>query len=138
MMENALQNKTHHILIVDDNEDDHFLLNRAILKVIPDADIKSVFDGEEAVEYLFKGSVIPDLIFLDLHMEKLSGSFTVNLLRKNKKLSKIPIIILTGSSSLADRLILKIKLKANEFFTKPICNEELVEIIHQVKKKWLV
>jgi CheY-like chemotaxis protein len=107
MMEDAFKNKTYHILIVDDNKDDLFFLNKAILKVIPYAIVKSMFDGSEAIEYLFKEKTLPDLVFLDLHMDKLPGSFAVNLIKKSKKLSKIPIIILTSSSSLSDRINLK-------------------------------
>jgi CheY-like chemotaxis protein len=136
-MQDVALNPQYKILIVDDNKDDHFFLNKAILNVMPSAVVKSLFDGSEAIEYLFKDNALPDLIFLDLHMDKLSGSYTMNLIKKNKKLSKIPVIILTSSTSLADRIDLKIKLRASDFFTKPITNEELVRIIEKVKEKWL-
>jgi len=137
MKADGLNNKMYNILIVDDNKDDHFFLNRAILKVLPTATVKSIFDGAEAIQYLFKENILPDLIFLDLNMDQLSGSFILNIIKKNKKLSKIPVIVLTSSSSLADRMNLKIKLRANDFFTKPINNEELIKIILKVKDKWL-
>jgi len=137
-MEKAVLNTKYNILIVDDNKDDHFFLNKAIREVIPSAIVKSLFDGSEAIEYLFKNNELPDLIFLDLHMDKLSGSFTMNLIKKNKKLSKIPVIILTSSTSLADRIDLKIKLRASDFYTKPISGSDLTKIIEKVKDKWLV
>jgi CheY-like chemotaxis protein len=132
----SLHKNSHTILIVDDDKDDHFFLKRAIQEVVPKAEVKSFFDGTEVMEYLYSREGIPDLIFLDLNMQKMNGRSTVALIKQDEFFFKIPVIILTTSSSLADRLDLT-DLGADDFYTKPIGASELVKIVEKVKNRWL-
>ena len=136
-MSSSAENKITFILIVDDNQDDQLFLTRAIRKVLPDAKLKALSDGSDAIKFLFEGDEKPDLVFLDLQMEKLSGSFALSLIRKHHLIGKIPVVILTSSTGLHDRLNLKIKYKASEFFTKPVEQDDLVKIVEQIKIKYL-
>jgi CheY-like chemotaxis protein len=125
-----------YILIVDDDNDDHFFLKKAISKVIPYAIVESLYDGSEALEYLKVCTDLPNVIFLDLNMTKLSGQTTIQMIRKNETLKKVPVIILTTSRNESERELL-MKMGANGFYSKPHDTRDLVGIVEDVKNKWL-
>ncbi|MCE3226139.1 MAG: response regulator receiver protein [Bacteroidetes bacterium] len=135
-MTEPLHKSSYTILIVDDDKDDHFFLRRAINEVVPKAEVKSFYDGTEVMDYLYSRDRIPDLIFLDLNMQKMNGRSTVALIKQDEFFFKIPVIILTTSSSLSDRLDLT-DLGADDFFTKPIGAGDLISIVEKVKNRWL-
>jgi CheY-like chemotaxis protein len=130
-------NSGPYILVVDDDHDDQFFLRRAIGQVIPQAIVESVYDGTEAMAYLDRCTPLPQLIFLDLNMLKLSGKVTMGLIRQNEYLNKVPVIILTTSKNELERDEL-LRLGANEFYTKPFNTDDLVPIVSEVSSKWLV
>jgi len=131
-----LNNITYYILIIDDDTDDHFFLKKAISKVIPHAIVKSLYDGEDALEYLENSTELPNLIFLDLNMTRISGNKTMKLIRKNPALNKIPVVILTTSSSESEKQEL-LNSGANDFYSKPYHTEDLVYIVEEIREKWL-
>ena len=81
-----------YILVVDDEADVRNYLKTAL----SDAGfrVKTANDGLEAMETV--KSEPPDLISLDLVMPKHSGAKFYHELQKDKKLSKIPVLIVTG------------------------------------------
>jgi CheY-like chemotaxis protein len=125
-----------HILIVDDDADDHFLLRRAIGKVIPHAIIESVYDGAEALTYLEKGHSAPNLIFLDLNMAKLSGKDTLKIISNNNRLADVPVIIYSTSRNEKEKEEMLI-MGAKDFYSKPYDLDGLITIVENVKSKWL-
>ena len=54
-------------------------------------------DGEEGIRRAEE--LLPDLILLDMRMPKLSGAETLTALKQNEKTKKIPVVILSNSSS---------------------------------------
>src|SRR4051812_11092585 len=92
-----------HILIVDDDVDDHYFLRRALNKQVPNALIESLYDGSEALLYLEKNQTLPDLVILDLNMARISGQDTMRLIRKNSSLQHVPVIIYTTSRNEDER-----------------------------------
>lgn len=73
----------------------------------------------------------PDLIFLDLIMPGVSGYEIYAQLRRSSFLSKIPVVILTGS----DRLLEPVRSKgfgATEFMTKPVMSAQVKEIVNKL------
>jgi len=127
---------TYYILIVDDERDDHFFLNAALKRIIPNAIIESLYDGSEAVKYLETCITWPNLIFLDLNMHRLSGKETIKVIRKNPSLSKVPVIILTTSRN-EDEKNEMLALGATAFYSKPYNYKELDGIVKEVRDKYL-
>jgi chemotaxis family two-component system response regulator PixG len=72
----------------------------------------------------------PDLIFLDLMMPVVNGYEICFQLRKISAFANTPIIILTGSDGLVDRVRAK-KVGATDFLTKPVDAQKLLGIPHQ-------
>lgn len=128
---------SYYILIVDDERDDHFFLRKAISDVIPQAIIESLYDGAEALEYLENCVAMPNLIFMDLNMHKVSGRDAIIAIRKNPALSNVPIVVLTTSRR-EDEKTDVLKCGANEFYSKPYNPKDLKAIVTDVRDKWLV
>ena len=126
----------YYILIVDDDADDHYFLRTALNKVIPQALIESVYDGEEALEYLNTCTFMPNLIFLDLNMAKISGRDTIKIIKKNEILSKVPVIIFTTSRD-EDEKAEMLRLGASDFYSKPSQLEDLIDLVEEVSSKYL-
>lgn len=135
-MDLNLNNIIYYILIVDDDSDDHYFLRTALNRVIPQALIESVYDGEEALEYLNSCTFMPNLIFLDLNMAKISGRDTMKIIKANEVLSKVPVVIFTTSKD-DDEKAEMLKLGAAGFYSKPSQIEDLIGVVEDVKSKYL-
>ena len=99
-----LQMKT--ILYVEDDEHDVFFLTRAFRTQAPDLRIENVTSVAEAIEYLSGKSQfsdpnrfpLPDLVVSDVTIPGGSGFELVRWIRRNPRLSKIPVVLLTGTA----------------------------------------
>jgi len=135
-MDLNLNNIIYYILIVDDDSDDHYFLRTALNRVIPQALIESVYDGEEALEYLNNCTFMPNVIFLDLNMAKISGRDTIKIIKKNEILCKVPVVIFTTSKDEDEKEEL-LELGAAGFYSKPSQIEDLISVVEDVKNKYL-
>ncbi len=90
------------------------------------------YDGVEALERVKEDG--PDLILLDLKMPKMDGFEVINHLKKDSKTEKIPIVVITSYDVPGTREKCYL-LGVNEFLTKPISEEKLIEeITDQLRK----
>src|SRR5690242_3796871 len=70
--------KRLHILIVEDNRADVFLIRESLERAQLEADLHVVHDGDKAIRFLEQADLdlvapIPDLIILDINLPKRSG-----------------------------------------------------------------
>jgi CheY-like chemotaxis protein len=135
-MNPILNNVVFYILVVDDDHDDQYFIRKAITQEIPQAIVESLYDGSEALAYLEKCTSLPNLIFLDLNMAKISGKDTMRIIRNNDHLSKVPVVVLTTSRNEKERSEL-LALGASAFYTKPHSSHDLSAIMREVKEKYL-
>ncbi len=68
---------------------------------------------------------VPDLILLDINMPELDGHHLCRLLRENPETRNVPIIFLTGRSTLPDKLE-GFASGCNDYIVKPYHAEEVV------------
>ncbi|MEW5945355.1 MAG: response regulator [bacterium] len=80
------------ILVVDDEPDVRTFFETALLDA--GFDVVTAGDGEEALELVKKRA--PDLVSLDLVMPKKSGVVFLHEMRRNRKWSAIPVLIVTA------------------------------------------
>jgi CheY-like chemotaxis protein len=132
------------VLVAEDDQLDLELLKRAMPKhngVVIDLHVTR--DGEELIHYLrghgkYSNRInypFPDLIVLDLKMPKLSGLQVLKWLHEGGDCSRIPTIMLSGSS--LDRDVEEAyRLGVNTFFTKPAGLENLRDLMRRVVEYW--
>jgi CheY-like chemotaxis protein len=132
------------ILLVEDNPDDEALTLRALQRAPIANRVVVVRDGEEALEYLFRTGryadghdPLPDVIFLDLKLPKVSGLEVLKQLRENRATRLIPVAILTSSSEDRD-VVDGYSLGANSFIVKPVDMEQFTAAVQQVALYWLL
>ncbi len=116
-----LKNKT--ILIVEDNFENHLLLE----ELLPNNKIIRAIDGENALEICDK--TLPNIIITDIQIPKLNG---FELFAKIRAInSEIPIIAQTAFST--QEVIDKINETGfNSYLLKPIAKKELFTILNKL------
>ncbi len=91
------------VLIIDDDQDDIELTERALLRKGRGITSATASRGEEALALLRSGVVLPSLILLDLKMPGMSGIDTLRQIRADERLKRIPVVIITNSTLESDR-----------------------------------
>ena len=96
-----------HILLVEDNEGDIILTKEAFEECKVKIQISIAKNGQEALDFLFKRgqfsmSKKPDLILLDINIPIFNGHEVLKQIKSDSILKKIPVIMLTTSSSQKD------------------------------------
>jgi DNA-binding NtrC family response regulator len=121
--------KNMRLLIVDDDADDRMLFIEAVKEIDDDIECMSANDGQQALE-LLRNDVhsIPDLIFLDISMPRLSGKKCLSEIKKTERLKDIPVIIYTTSKDVEESKELK-KMGAFHFISKPSNPEEIYYLV---------
>ena len=123
----------HTILCVDDDQDDLHLLQKAIRTIDPLYTIEEAYNGVEAIDLLSKmkaRGTLPALIVLDINMPKMDGRETFLSIKNDEALSDIPVVILSTSSSVLDRIFFH--KKNVEYITKPIHFDTLLSIAEKL------
>lgn len=136
--------QTKLILLVEDNENDVLLMQRAFKKNHILNRVVVARDGVEALDYLFttgfyEGKVaepLPDLILLDLKLPKINGLEVLKRMRAEKRTKYIPVVVLTSSTEEQD-IINSYDLGANGFVQKPMNFNEFVEAANRLGVYWL-
>jgi two-component system OmpR family response regulator len=115
------------VLIVDDDP----LVRDMVADYLAKHDVRvsAVADGRAMQEVLASGVV--DLIVLDLKLRSEDG---MQIARRMREDSSIPIIMLTGRSDEADR-VMGLELGADDYITKPFSPRELLARIRTVLRR---
>lgn len=91
--------------------------------------VTKVFDGRSGLEKALSGEF--DLILLDIMLPGLSG---MEVLRRIRKESQIPIIMLTARDTVMDK-VAGLNSGADDYITKPFAIEELLARIRAALRK---
>lgn len=137
--------KTHlmkpvHILLVEDNEGDILLTTEFLSEGETAPRISIARDGEEAIQLLNRADRqsikdLPDLVLLDINLPKKNGHEVLHYIKTTGRLKKIPVIVLTTSSSLKD-IESAYNAYANCYITKSVEIHEFSETIAKLQEFW--
>jgi CheY-like chemotaxis protein len=124
------------ILLVEDNDDDVFIMKRVLSKLSVTQSVHVAVNGQEAVDYLGGSGKyadrsaypVPSLIFLDLKLPLLNGFEVLAWIKTQPSLKDIPVAILTSSSEPVDRQKAS-ALGAKTFLVKPPTLETLAQAL---------
>jgi serine/threonine-protein kinase len=103
------------VLIVDDDTDIAKLVGLYVKQVAPGAQIAIAADAQQALEHFRKGS--PRLVFLDLHMPKMSGFELFTYLRGARLVDASTVVAMSAGGSSTD-VGLMLELGAHDFIPK--------------------
>lgn len=123
--------KYRDILIVDDDPEDIEIFSEAVNSFKENIAITSSTDALLALEDLKKAERLPDIIFLDLQMPRLTGKDFLQKLNENNTLKNIPVVVLTGQADLFVKDIYQ-KIGATNYICKPNSYKELIQRLHEI------
>src|SRR5450756_1585179 len=111
------------ILVIEDNESDVFLLDRALRKQDFQFELVHLPNGGEALAFIhrrgaYADAAIPNLILLDLNLPKYSGEEILREIRNAPHLAGVPVCVWSSSRSRRDESLLK-DLGVCQFISKP-------------------
>ena len=135
-----INNSNAEILLIEDNP----IEARLIVDIFNDIKLNkiiTVYDGQEALDYLYKkgkykNSKTPSLILLELKLPKLDGNKLLNIIKHDEKLKIIPIVVLTLFSDI-DEVFNAYKNYANSVLIKPDNFEDYEDMIRSLEDFWL-
>jgi CheY-like chemotaxis protein len=115
------------ILVVDDVASQQDLICRAL----QDAGfaVSRANDGDEVMKNIELNK--PNLIVLDIIMERMNGFEVLRELRENEKTKRIPVVICSTKNTDFDKTW-SLDLGADAYVTKPIDAEQLVSIVQRL------
>lgn len=123
------------VLLVEDNEDDVFLLGRALKETRIELAMEIVTNGQEALDYLAgegkygdrRRYPFPGLVLLDLKLPYLHGFEVLERVRRSP-CAGLPVVVLTSSLEERDR-VRAAELGVKAFLVKPPSGETMRQVL---------
>ncbi|RZA07703.1 MAG: response regulator transcription factor, partial [Proteobacteria bacterium] len=108
------------ILVIEDNED-----TRRFLSQVLGREYEVILADNAVLGIDFARNQAPDLILLDIMLPHLSGLDACQLLKKDERTARIPIIFLSAKSKISD-ITSGLNLGADDYIPKPFDYKELL------------
>jgi CheY-like chemotaxis protein len=125
-------NQSKRVFLIDDDEDDRLFFGIGLNEYDPSIEFLYDKDSEHALHTLTeKMQPLPDIVFLDWNMPKLSGRQILGAIRANGRYDEVPVIIFTTSSSSQDKEEAA-ELGASLFLSKPASLYELKKNLEDI------
>jgi len=116
-----------HVLVVDDDEAVRDLIAAYLSE--NDMRVSVAANGKEMAEALKEQAI--DLVVLDL---RLPGEDGIDIARKIRESSTLPIIVVSGRRDEADR-VMALELGADDYLTKPFSSRELLARVRALLRR---
>ena len=117
----------NNVFLIDD--DKNILASISMLLENEGYKVSTFSDGESGLKAILENS--PDIAVVDIKMPRLDG---IELLKKLRRTSNIPVIFLTSKDTEIDEL-LGLKIGADDYITKPFSQNVLMERIRILIKR---
>jgi CheY-like chemotaxis protein len=132
--------KPLQVLLVEDNEDDVAMIQRALHQSEVFCNLSMAHDGHEALDFLHScleksDMILPHLILLDLEMPRMNGKQFLAQMKADARIKVIPIVMFTGSSS-PDDVRDCYNLQASSYVVKPSDPEIFTQTVCKVLTYW--
>lgn len=128
------------VLLVEDDPTDVYLLEEAFRNTPIPVKLHNAIDGEEGLAYLkrtgkHKKARRPDAIILDLNLPKMDGRELLEVIKSDKDLKSIPVLVMSTSSAEED-VAKTYGLGANCFITKPFSLKDHERVMRAIQDFW--
>lgn len=131
-----------HVLIVEDNPADAFLISEILNGIDIPMDIVVVRDGQAALDFLgekeewgAEGSL--DIVILDLNIPKVNGFEVLRCIRASPAHRLLPVMIMTGSLNKDDEMRAR-EMGVTDFRIKPASTAEMDAITQWLRSNLVV
>lgn len=121
------------VLCIDDDPEDTDFFCEALKRVSPESQCMIANDGLTALKIL-RSDVVPDVIFLDINMPRMSGREVLIQIKKNYKWSQLPIIIYSTTILPKDADNYKM-MGAQDVLKKHVRFEDICNALQVILKK---
>jgi chemotaxis family two-component system response regulator Rcp1 len=127
--------------LVEDHPGDVRLTQEAFRSINDAVRLHVASDGPDAIAFLRRegehtGCPRPDIILLDLNLPKMDGREVLAVIKKDKDLRTIPVLVLTTSESEAD-VSASYRLHENCYLRKPTHWDAFDSIVQGINDFWL-
>lgn len=124
--------KKYTIIIVENDEDEQLFMKEGFDTAGLFEVIGIMKNGDSLMEWLdHMENLLPDVILSDLNMPGKNGYDVINEVKNNPRLSHIPVVI-TSTSSTKTIIEKCLFLGAADYITKPDTFVEYVPFVHQL------
>lgn len=124
-----MHTQTLNILLADDDHDDCNFFKHALEELSPAAQLTTVHDGEQLMNYLSDSSAhLPHVLFLDINMPRKNGLECLAEIKRNQKLKDIPVVMFSTSNSW-DTINMLFKGGSDVYIHKPNEFAQLKQVI---------
>jgi two-component system, OmpR family, response regulator ArlR len=119
--------ENYKILVIEDEKQMAMFIQMELMHEGYKADVEN--DGKEGMKRLESGDY--DLVLLDIMLPGLNG---MEICRRVRQFSNVPIIMLTAKSDITDK-VMGLDIGADDYLTKPFAIEELLARIRVIRRK---
>lgn len=122
------------VYLVDDDEDDRFIIKEAIKSVDPSVIVIEAINGADLLKNLTNNDrPKPGLIVMDMNMPVMNGLETLEAIRSNPKTAHFPTIMVSTAS---DPFLQSNAAKSgvSHFYAKPSSFKEYINLVNKLVK----
>lgn len=144
MLEKKVTGALLKILLIEDNPAHAELIIRSLEEHKIPNDIYHAYDGEVALDYLFRRGTYqnvdenprPHVILLDIRMPKIDGFQVLKEIKNSDELKHIPVVVLTTSEAEKD-VARAYENYANSYLVKPVDFDKFMQLMEELGLYWL-
>jgi two-component system, chemotaxis family, response regulator Rcp1 len=132
------QNRDKHleILLVEDSQSDAYWTQETLTESNVPHRLHIVKDGVEALDFLYQRDKYtnvprPDLMLLDLNLPRKNGQEVLTLIKLDKTLQSIPVVVMSTSTREEDRAKIN-QLQALSYLVKPLTLQQFMDVVKLV------
>jgi CheY-like chemotaxis protein len=124
------------ILLVDDDDVDAIITQRAVNDLKITNELIRKVDGEDALDYLRdQSNARPCVILLDLNMPRMNGFEFLKVAKADPELRRIPVVVLT-TSDVDQNILDSFDLGVAGYIVKPVDYKQFLEAMRTINMYW--
>jgi len=124
------------ILLVDDDDVDAIITQRAVNDLKITNELIRKVDGEDALDYLRdQSNARPCVILLDLNMPRMNGFEFLKVAKADPELRRIPVVVLT-TSDVDQNILDSFDLGVAGHIVKPVDYKQFLEAMKTINMYW--